>query len=520
MVFSYFGLLYFMKKQLLIYCACILAWLPIQAQYAAPAFITDSLTQYIQQGMKDWNIPGLAIAIVKDGKVQVMKGFGVTDLETKEPVNENTLFMIASNSKLFTGTALAQLENNKKLRLDDKVSKYIDGFKLYDKNTTDLVTIRDLLSHRIGTKTFQGDFMFWNGNLSRVGIMNKMKLLKPSGIFRQSFGYCNSCYLTAGEIIPIVTGKPWEVYVYDSLVVPLGMQNTHTLTQGYSERENTAKPYTNLQTGQLTRLPFDQVDNLGPAGSMVSNVNDLSKWLLMQLDSGRLNGKRILDWEVIKKTRNMNIAVSSTKSSLLPVHYAGYGLGVFMNDYGGKQVYYHTGGAFGFVTNTCFVPEENLGIVILTNNDNQSFFEALRYQVLDAYLNVPYINRSKSLLNNFIKELDASIKDIKDLKNRVKGNKPELPLETYTDVYTNELYGNMEIKKGDSGKTLNIDFKGHNRLKATLDYMDNNEWLLSYNNIGYGVFPVKFKKDGSKVKSIEIKVNEFLDYDSYNFIKN
>ena len=230
--------------------------IPVSAQIAStPRFISDSLNACIEQGMKDWNIPGLSIAIVKDGKVVMMKGFGVRDLETKAPVDENTLFMIASNSKLFTGTALSQLEYNRKINLDDKVSKYISGYSLYDKNTTDLVTIRDLLSHRIGTKTFQGDFIFWNGNLGRSAIINKMKLLKPGGVFRQSFGYCNSCFLTAGEIIPVVTGKPWEVYVYDSIVVPLGLSNTHMLTQGITQRNNVSKPYTTLYTGKLTELP-------------------------------------------------------------------------------------------------------------------------------------------------------------------------------------------------------------------------------------------------------------------------
>lgn len=508
-----------MKKYWLLVLVLITS-LSVTAQIAnTPGFISDSLNAYIEQGMKDWNIPGLSIAIIKDGKVVMMKGYGVRDFETKAPVDENTLFMIASNSKLFTGTALSQLEYNKKISLDDKVSKYISGYSLYDKNTTDLVTIRDLLSHRIGTKTFQGDFIFWNGNLSRGAIINKMKLLKPGGLFRQNFGYCNSCFLTAGEVIPVVTGKPWEVYVYDSIVVPLGLSNTHMLTQGITQRNNVAKPYTTLYTGKLTELPYDQVDNLGPAGSMVSNVNDLSKWLLMQLDSGRLDGKRILPWEVLRKTRDMNIAISSRKSNTLPIHYTGYGLGVFMNDYAGKQVFYHTGGAFGFVTNTCFVPEEKLGIVILTNNDNQNFFEALRYQVLDAYLNVPYVNRSKNSLAGFNKEMVSTVSSTSNLKNRVKGNLPSMALKDYTGIYKNELYGNIEIIKDKSGKFLNIDFKGHNKLKATLEYMDNNEWLLTYNNIAYGIFPVKFKSNGG-VQSIEIRVNDFLDYDTYTFFKN
>lgn len=510
-----------MKRHLmLVIIGCMLSAAQARAQAnAAPSFISDSLESYIVQGMKDWNIPGLAIAIVKDGKVVTMKGYGVRDVETKAPVDENTLFMIASNSKLFTGTSLAQLEYNKRLSLDDKVSKYIKDYALYDKNSTDLVSLRDLLSHRIGTKTFQGDFIFWNGNLGRREIVRKMKLLKPTGIFRQSFGYCNSCFLTAGEAIPVVSGMPWEVYVYDSLLMPLGMTNTHTLTQGMEQRPNASKPYTNQYTGLLTELPYDHVDNLGPAGSMVSNVNDMSKWLLMQLDSGRVNGKRVIAWDVIRKTRDNNISVSSRKSMTYPVHYTGYGLGVFMNDYAGKQVYYHTGGAFGFVSNTCFVPEANLGIVILTNNDNQDFFEALRYQVLDAYLGVPFVNRSKQQVAGFNTQLAATANKTAALKARVKGEEPGMLLDKYAGVYANELYGNIVVSKDASDKFLNIDFKGHNKLKATVEYMDNNEWLLTYNNIDYGIFPVKFKTEKDAVQSIDIRVNEFLDYDAYTFKK-
>lgn len=500
-------------------CSFVISILSCKAQKASPSFISDSLDSYINQGLKDWNIPGLAIAIVKDGKTVVMKGYGVRDLETKEPVDENTLFMIASNSKLFTGTALAQLDYNNKLSLDDKVSKYIKDYTLYDKNTTDMVTIRDLLSHHLGTRTFQGDFVFWNSNLGRRQIINRMKLLKPSEIFRQSYGYCNSCFVTAGEIIPLVTGKPWEVYVYDSIIMPLGMTNTHTLAQGMTQRPNVATPYTTSFTGKLTEIPYDNVDNLGPAGSMVSNVKDLSRWLLMQLDSGRHEGRRILPWEVLKKTREMSTITRSYRSAIYPTHFQAYGLGVFMGDYNGRQIYFHTGGADGFVTNTCFVPEENLGITILTNNDNQSFFEILKFQVLDAYLGVPYVNRSKALMPAFTENRDKEVKTTEALQARVKGNKPELPLDAYTGTYENELYGPITIVKDKQGKGLVINFKGHNNLLGKLQYMDNDEWLLTYNNLAFGIFPIEFKTANKKVLSTELRVNEFIDYDSYVFIK-
>ncbi|MCW3106402.1 MAG: serine hydrolase [Segetibacter sp.] len=508
-----------MRKHFIVPCCLLFCLINSKAQKSTPSFISDSLDAYITQGLKDWGIPGLSIAIVKDGRTVVMKGYGVRDIESKEPVDENTLFMIASNSKLFTGTALSQLDHNKKIGLDDKVSKYIKGYTLYDKNTTDLVTIRDLLSHHLGTKTFQGDFVFWNSNLGRQQIINKMRLLKPNGIFRQTYGYCNSCFVTAGEIIPVVTGKPWEVYVYDSLLMPLGMTNTHTLGNGIAQRPNVSKPYTNSFTGKVTLLPYDNVDNLGPAGSIVSNVKDLSHWLLMQLDSGRYEGRKIVPWEVLQKTREINTITRSHRSAVYPIHFQGYGLGVFMADYNGRQIYFHTGGADGFVTNTCFVPEENLGITILTNNDNQNFFEALRYQILDAYLGVAYVNRSKAALPAFTKELNETVKSTDALQARVQGNTPALAVESYTGTYENEIYGPVTIEKDKQGKGLVINFKGHNNLLGSLKYMDHDEWLLTYNNLAFGIFPVKFKTTGKKVLSIELRVNEFIDYDSYNFIK-
>jgi hypothetical protein len=240
---------------------------------------------------------------------------------------------------------------------------------------------------------------------------------------------------------------------------------------------------------------------------------------MLQLDSGRVEGRRILPWPVLQKTREINTITRSHRSTIYPVHFQGYGLGVFMADYNGRQIYFHTGGADGFVTNTCFVPEEKLGITILTNNDNQRFFEALRYQILDAYLGVNYINRSEEMLPNFLKELNETVKSTRELKERVKGNKPAQELNAYLGTYENEIYGPITIETSKQGKGLVINFKGHNNLVGTLEYMDNDEWLLTYNNLAFGIFAVKFKTVNKKISSIELRVAKFIDYDAYNFIK-
>lgn len=482
-----------------------------------PKFITDDLDAYINKGLKDWNLPGLAIAVVKDGKVVIMKGYGVRNVKTNAPVDENTLFMIASNTKLFTATALAQLEADKKISLDDKISKYFPDYTLYDPNTTALINIRDMLSHHMGTKTFQGDFTFWNSTFSRKEIMDKMKLMKPHAAFRQSYGYCNSCFLTAGQVIEAATGKTWQAEVQDSILTPLGMTNTYIAPANMAALKDAAQPYSTSFTGELTPLPYDNVENLAPAAGLVSSVKDIAKWLIMQVDSGKYEGKQIIPWKALQRTRDVNTVISSRKSNYLPSNFSGYGLGVEIMDYNGKQVYSHTGGADGFVTNTCFVPEEHLAITILTNNDNQAFFEALRYQILDAYLGVPATDRSALFLKGFNDEIKETVKATADMRARVKGNVPELPLTAYAGKYENNLFGTIEITANKTG--LSVKFDNHVNFTASLQYMDKGEWLLTYSNASYGIFPLRFTIDKGKVVSAVFKVNDELEYDPYLFTK-
>jgi CubicO group peptidase (beta-lactamase class C family) len=491
---------------------------PLLSPAQTPAFITDSLDSYIQRGMQQWQIPGLAIAVVKDGKVVVSKGYGINELGKEAKVDENTLFIIASNSKLFTGTSISKLDFEKKLSLNDKVTQYIPWFRLYDSNATRMANIKDMLCHRLGTKTFQGDFTFWDSNLPKDSIIWKMRYLKPPGEFRQDYGYCNSAFLVAGQILEKVTGQTWENYVQQNILAPLGMTNTYMSTAGLASRSNVAMPHNNLYTS-ITKIPFDNVDNLGPATSMVSNVKDLTHWLLFQLDSGRYEGKQIIPWPVVQKTRDANILTGSRKSSAFPTHFRAYGLGLFMTDYAGRQVYWHTGGAFGQVTNVCFVPEEKLGITILTNNDNQSFFEALRYQILDAYMNLPYVDRSKFQLGFFAQGKKTEEDELAAIKARVdKKNQPDLNLEEYTGDFFNTLYGKITISK--SGSMLICRFQHHPDLVGYMDYMDHNEFRITYSNIGYGIYPAKFSIKEGKPVAVEIKANDFVESDAYLFVKD
>ncbi|MCA8832713.1 serine hydrolase [Hymenobacter pini] len=481
-------------------------------------FVTDSLDSYIRRGMQRWQVPGLAIVVVKDGKVVVQKGYGVREVGKPAPVDANTLFMIASNTKLFTGTALAKLDGEKKINLDEKVTRYLPDYRLYDSLASQLVTVRDLMSHHFGFKTFQGDFTFFKSNLERKEIVRRMRLMKPGGQFRRDYGYSNSGFVAAGEVIPAATGgTTWETYVQQNLLQPLGMTNTFVSSAGFAQRPNNAHAYSNT-FGPLAEVPFDNWDNMAPAASMVSNVTDLAKWLQFQLDSGRYQGNQVVPWAALRKTRDANTVITSRKSPVYPTHFITYGLGVEAADYNGKQVFWHTGGASGQVSNVCFVPEAGLGIAVLTNNDNQSFFELLRYQLLDSYLGTPYVDRSAQGLKRKQQAEATKIDPTKELAARVsKKNKLPLPLKAYVGEYENPLFGRINIRQ--KGKQLLITMPNHPDLTATLDYMDGQEFRATYSDLVFGVMPAKFVVDGSTVKTVELRVNDYVEYDPYVFNK-
>jgi CubicO group peptidase (beta-lactamase class C family) len=276
-------------------------------------FITDSLDLYINRALTNWRIPGVAVGIVKDGKIVLMKGYGIKELGLQTKVDANTLFMIGSNTKAFTATALAMLQADKKLSLDEKVTKYIPEFKLDNKAAGEMAIVKDLLCHRLGFRTFQGDFTFYNTNLARHDVIEKLGKMKATYPFRTTWGYTNSAFLTAGEIIPRVTGKPWEVYLKENIFAPLGMVNTLALTADMPKALNRTVPHT-LVDGRLTAIPYCNIDGLAPAGSISSSVNDMGKWIMALLDNGKAGNKQVIPEAAIAATRQPQNFVSSVKA--------------------------------------------------------------------------------------------------------------------------------------------------------------------------------------------------------------
>ncbi len=247
---------------------------------------------YAEKTRADWNVPGIAIAIVKDDKVVFAKGYGVRELNKPERVDENTLFAIASNSKAFTTASLAILVDEKKLDWDDKVVKYLPEFQLYNQYVTSELTIGDLVSHRSGLDTFSGDLLWYETKYNSDEILRRVRFLKPKSSFRSSFGYQNLMFIAAGRIVEKVSGKTWAQFVAERILTPIGMSNTNTCVLDYKTGDNVAVPH-NESGGKLRALPQGVVDGAAGAVRLNSSVVDVAKWLRLQLGRGKFEGKQI-----------------------------------------------------------------------------------------------------------------------------------------------------------------------------------------------------------------------------------
>lgn len=481
-------------------------------------FISDSLDTYVNRAMTNWRIPGMAVCIVKDGKIVKMKGYGIKELGLNNKVDENTLFMIGSNTKAFTATALAMLQVQGRLSLDDKVTKYLPQWKLDNQFAGQEAIIRDLLCHRIGFRTFQGDFTFYNTDLTRDQVMEKMSHVKAAHPFRTTWGYTNSAFLTAGQIIPVVIGRTWEVYLHDNIFAPLGMGNTLALSADIGGAVNRTVPHT-LVDGQMRTLPYAQIDGIACAGSISSSVNDMSKWVLAQLNNGKVGPRQVIPAAAIEATRQPQDVVGSVTNPDGSQSYMLYGLGWGLEDYNNHRIIMHTGGVNGYLTSVTLLPKDQLGIVILTNTDQNEFFEALKWDIIDAYLKKPFSDYSSKFLTNFKAQQDAEQQKDKKLRDTVAMNRPAaVPLSQYTGKYVNDLYGSLDVTLGQNND-LEMRFEHHPRMYAHLQPLGGNRFYVTFSDpvLGKAVFPFSFA--AGRISGVRVKVADFVEYDPYDFKK-
>ena len=464
-----------MKKSL------FLLFILFQIQYVSAQQTEKLVDSYMNKAVTDWNIPGVAIAIVKDGKQVLSAGYGLRDASKDEKVDEHTLFAIASNTKAFISASIATLVEEGKLNWDDKVLDYLPYFELYDPYVTAEFTITDLLCHRSGLGTFSGDLLWYGSNLSREEVIKGAAGLEPKVGFREGYGYQNIMFMAAGEVIEEVTGMAWDDYVRQKFLGPLGMKETLSSTKQLDKSSNYSEPHNDLDG---KNIPIDWVnwDNMGPAGSFISNVDDLSKWIELQLGMGTVDGKEYwkkehseLMWtpHTPKKLSNWH------RTNFPSKHFSAYGLGWDLFDYHGRLIVNHGGGYDGFISQTILVPEENLGFVILTNNNN--FFPyAMMYHILDLYL-APEEAKDWGAYMLDLKHQGAE-RDKKDLiaveESRVADTAPSLKLADYVGRYEDPKYGAVQIELKDGA--LQFQFEPTALYHGTLSHWHYNTFRLTW----------------------------------------
>ncbi len=502
-----------MKK----FCFLLLAHCSLLIGNAQPSFVKDSLDAYVQKALEGWKIPGVAVCVIKDGKIDLMKGYGISEWGTAKMVDENTLFGIGSNTKAFTATALALLDAEKKLSLDDKVQKWLPDFKLYDSWVTKEATVRDLLCHRLGFETFQGDFMYFDSDLSKEEVRQKFGMTKPMYGFRSKWGYTNAAFLTAGEVIPKVSGKSWNAFLKERIFTPLGMSRTITTTSEMNAATNICAAHT-VVDNVVKKIPYGRLDNMAPAGAIFSSAMDLSKWVMMQLNGGKLDGKEIIPASAIGQTRTPQSILGNGGHPYNKSHFALYGLGWFLEEYSGRKIVSHTGGVNGFVTSVCLVPEEKLGIVVLTNTDANGLYEALRFEIMDSYLGLPYRNYSAVYLQrqtaNDKEEADWLKKKRDTIELKIK---TDAPLSALAGTYCHPVYGTMNIAIKD-GKAI-ATFEHHKGRFATVESLGGNRYLAQFNEALYGNKVWPFAVEAGRVKSVTVTVADFVEFTPYEFVK-
>src|SRR6266481_7234209 len=410
------------------------------------------LDTWVGRSMKEFEVPGMAVAIVKDGKVVFAKGYGVRKLGDPAPVDEHTMFGIGSNTKAFTTAALAGLVDAGQLSWDDPVYQRLPGFVMYDPYVSHEMTVRDLLTHRSGMGLGEGDLLFWpHSTYTREEIIYKLRFMKPVSSFRSRYAYDNLLYITAGQIIPAVTGISWDDFIRQRIFLPLGMNATNLSNAAFRPGGDYAFPHSRVD-GKLQVVEFGNLDNAAPAGAINSSTADMAQWVIVQLGRGRLpNSDRRLFSE--KQSREMWSAQTilptgdpSPSLLALKTNFAAYGLGWGLRDYHGRKLVGHTGGVSGFVSRVMLVPEENLGVVILTNAEEEGAFDSILFHLLDSYFAVSSTDWIAAFKAAKDEREKAAAQVMIDFDKRPDVAKPSLPLNEYAGVYKDAWYGPASIR--------------------------------------------------------------------------
>jgi len=429
----------------------------------------------VERARREFEIPGVAVAVVKDGRVVLAKGYGVKRQGGPAAVDGDTLFAIASNTKAFTSAALGLLVEDGKLQWDDPVTRHLPSFQMYDPYVSREMTIRDLLTHRSGLGLGEGDLLYFPpSTFTRKEIVEKVRFLRPATSFRSRYAYDNILYIVAGEVVAAVSGKTWEAFVRERLLSPLGMKDTVPSPSALPAGANAATPHARVE-GILRTVAPDDADNIAAAGGILSSARDMARWVTALLEAGASSTAAAsaltprLVQELWTAQTIMPITEPAAPLSALKPRFLAYGLGFNLRDYHGRKLVTHTGGLAGMVSRVALVPEEHLGVVVLTNQESGAGRDAIAYRMLDAFLGAPATDWIPAFKEaERMDEAHARAVEGEHRAARAATTRPSLPLARYVGPYRDAWYGEATIEM--EGDHLVIRFSRSPSLTADLEH--------------------------------------------------
>ena len=442
------------------------------------------LDAWVSRAMQTFEVPGLALAVVKDGRVVVAKGYGVRRLGDPAKVDEKTLFGVASNTKAFTATALGLLVEEGKIEWDAPVVRYLPSFAMWDPYVTRELTVRDLLVHRSGLGLGAGDLLWWpESTYDRKEIARRLRYIPPATSFRTAYAYDNVLYLVAGELIESVSGQSWEDFVASRILKKVGMSGSNVRHSAAAAGGNIAAPHANVDGKVRPIRPFDS-DNTNPAGGINSSAEDITKWMRVQLAGGVLSdGSRLFSpataRELTAIVTPMPLGDPPEELAPLRANFAGYALGFNIRDYRGRRVVMHSGGLPGYVSRVIMVPDLQLGVAVFTNQESGSAFDSIAFHILDGYLEAPAFD----WIDAFRKRDERGERMAREAGARAASSrdataKPSLLLEKYAGTYRDAWYGDITIAH-ENGRLV-MRFTHTPALTADLEHWQHDTFIARW----------------------------------------
>lgn len=465
----------------------------------------EVLRTFIEKSYNRFELPSISVAVVKDGETVLVQGFGKRSSTVKISPDGNTLYGIASLSKAFTTAAIGMLVDDGKLKWNDKVVKHLPWFAMHDPYVTANMTVEDLLCHRSGLITFDGDLLWYGTDYSREDVIKRIRHREPTYGFRTQFGYQNIMFMTAGEVIEAVSGMSWDEFIQKRILNPLGMTRTTSHFETFMTDLNTAKPFINGE--EIFMLSYD---NSGATAALNSSVNDMSKWMNFWLAQGIAEGDTLLSEASINRIWNLHTTLPTGNfDEQNGTHFKGYGLGWFLMDYQGKKVVHHGGGLPGYISKVALVPEDNIGIVVLTN-DMSSVPTMLMYALIDWAAGKDISEWETRFLEFKERGAERQAKQEADRLETKKEAPATLPLENYLGLYRDQMYGDARVSMGESGLVISL-LPSKELFTGKMTPWNNHAFRFDHNDpfLPFGVATFKVADERAESFTIELPNNDF-----------